>query len=222
MEVSKWLKNERNKRGYTQEQLANEIGVTKESIGNWENSRHLPEQISIDKIIELFDLKNQYKYFANEILEITGNINEQQNVDRNDNIIEQKKVPESSYDQVTCSRYVHDSLTVISVILLILGVLKLWDKHWIVGATSSILSIALFFFGHKMEKYIVFDLNRSRMVCLMAFVYLLEFLQFVCRLKGITESELFFSIVILACMLAVLALVAFEVLKVFRGNSTCS
>lgn len=43
MEIGNRLKNARTDNGLTQEQVAEELGVSRQSISNWENNRSYPD-----------------------------------------------------------------------------------------------------------------------------------------------------------------------------------
>ena len=56
MEIGIKLKNARNKSGFTQEKVAEEIQVTRQTISNWENERSYPDIISIIKLSDLYSI----------------------------------------------------------------------------------------------------------------------------------------------------------------------
>lgn len=62
MEIGKKLKKARLKAGFTQEVIANEIHVSRQTISNWENEKNYPDIVSI---INLSDL---YKISLDELL----------------------------------------------------------------------------------------------------------------------------------------------------------
>lgn len=98
MELANNLKYYREKAGFTQEQVANELRVTRQSISRWENGKSCPDldnlvliselyQVSIDHLIkeneELFkkidqnaqeiqDKKQKLREIEQEVLQITG------------------------------------------------------------------------------------------------------------------------------------------------------
>ena len=98
MELANNLKYYREKAGFTQEQVANELRVTRQSISRWENGKSYPDldnlvliselyQVSIDHLIkeneELFkkidqnaqeiqDKKQKLREIEQEVLQITG------------------------------------------------------------------------------------------------------------------------------------------------------
>ena len=47
MRIADKIKNARIQKGYTQEQVAEELLVTRQTISNWENGKSLPDIISI-------------------------------------------------------------------------------------------------------------------------------------------------------------------------------
>ena len=56
MEIEKKLKITREAKGLTQEQVAMEVMVSRQTISNWENGRTLPDIISIIKLSELYNI----------------------------------------------------------------------------------------------------------------------------------------------------------------------
>ena len=46
MEIGSKLKNARNEKGITQEQAAELLGVSRQTISNWENNKSYPDIIS--------------------------------------------------------------------------------------------------------------------------------------------------------------------------------
>ena len=98
MELANNLKYYREKAGFTQEQVANELRITRQSISRWENGKSYPDldnlvliselyQVSIDHLIkeneELFkkidqnaqeiqDKKQKLREIEQEVLQITG------------------------------------------------------------------------------------------------------------------------------------------------------
>ena len=56
MRVADKIKNARIQKGYTQEQVAENLLVSRQTISNWENGKSLPDIISIIKMSELYEL----------------------------------------------------------------------------------------------------------------------------------------------------------------------
>ena len=56
MTIGKKLKTVRVKLGYTQEQVAEKLFVSRQTISNWENEKFLPDIISIIKISDLYNI----------------------------------------------------------------------------------------------------------------------------------------------------------------------
>ena len=50
------IKNARTNKDFTQEQVAEHLSVSRQTISNWENGRSLPDIISIIKMSELYDI----------------------------------------------------------------------------------------------------------------------------------------------------------------------
>lgn len=56
MEIGSKLKTARINSGFTQEKVAEEIQVTRQTISNWENERSYPDIISIIKLSDLYSI----------------------------------------------------------------------------------------------------------------------------------------------------------------------
>lgn len=56
MRIADIIKNARIKNGYTQEQVAESLLVSRQTISNWENGRSLPDIVSIIRMSELYGL----------------------------------------------------------------------------------------------------------------------------------------------------------------------
>lgn len=60
MEFGDRLKNARNKKGLTQEQLASKLGIAKSTLAGYEKGNREPDVFKIKKIIELLDIDADY------------------------------------------------------------------------------------------------------------------------------------------------------------------
>lgn len=56
MEIEKKLKNARVQAGLTQEQVAEKVMVSRQTISNWENGKSLPDIVSIIKLSDLYQI----------------------------------------------------------------------------------------------------------------------------------------------------------------------
>ena len=56
MRIADKIKNARIQKGYTQEQVAENLLVSRQTISNWENGKSLPDIISIIKMSELYEI----------------------------------------------------------------------------------------------------------------------------------------------------------------------
>lgn len=56
MDLNEQLKTLRKDRGLTQEQLAQELNVSRQAISNWENNKNLPDLEMVVTISQLFNL----------------------------------------------------------------------------------------------------------------------------------------------------------------------
>ena len=62
MEIEMILKKARENAGYTQEQVAERIRVSRQTISNWETGKTLPD------IISIIDLSDLYQISIDELL----------------------------------------------------------------------------------------------------------------------------------------------------------
>jgi len=56
MEICEKLKKARTSAGITQEQVAEKIGVSRQTISNWENGKTLPDIMSVIKLSDLYQI----------------------------------------------------------------------------------------------------------------------------------------------------------------------
>ena len=56
MEIGCKLKNARNKKGITQEQAAELLDVSRQTISNWENNKSYPDIISVIKMSDIYSI----------------------------------------------------------------------------------------------------------------------------------------------------------------------
>lgn len=56
MEIGSKLKNARNKKGITQEKAAELLGVSRQTISNWENNKSYPDIISVIKMSDIYSV----------------------------------------------------------------------------------------------------------------------------------------------------------------------
>lgn len=79
MEIGSRLKNARIEMGLTQEKVAEEIGVSRQSISNWENNRSYPDIVSVIKLSDLYsvsldELLKEDKNMINHLDEATNTV----------------------------------------------------------------------------------------------------------------------------------------------------
>lgn len=60
MEIGSKLKEARMRTEYTQEQVSDAIGVSRQTISNWENEKSYPDIVSVIKLSELYDVSLDY------------------------------------------------------------------------------------------------------------------------------------------------------------------
>ncbi len=56
MEIGNKLKTARNDANFTQEEIAEKIGVSRQTISNWENSKSYPDIISVIKLSDIYSI----------------------------------------------------------------------------------------------------------------------------------------------------------------------
>ncbi len=56
MEIGKKLKDARTNSGLTQESIAEAIGVSRQTISNWENEKSFPDIMSVIKLSDLYSI----------------------------------------------------------------------------------------------------------------------------------------------------------------------
>ena len=56
MDIGNKLKNARNEANFTQEDIAEKIGVSRQTISNWENNKSYPDIISIIKLSDIYSI----------------------------------------------------------------------------------------------------------------------------------------------------------------------
>lgn len=83
MEIEKRLKQAREAEGLTQEQVAEAVMVSRQTISNWENGKSLPDIISVMKLSEL------YKISVDELLK--GDLKMQKKIEKDANVAKTNK-----------------------------------------------------------------------------------------------------------------------------------
>ncbi|MBO5528427.1 MAG: helix-turn-helix transcriptional regulator [Bacilli bacterium] len=61
------IRDLRKKHGFTQNDLANQLGYTVQAISRWEKAKSLPDPVMLHKIAELFNVEIGYFYQQNHI-----------------------------------------------------------------------------------------------------------------------------------------------------------
>lgn len=56
MNIGSKLKNARNQANFTQEEIAEKLGVSRQTISNWENSKSYPDIISVIKLSDFYSI----------------------------------------------------------------------------------------------------------------------------------------------------------------------
>ena len=60
MEIGSKLKEARMRTEFTQEQVSDAIGVSRQTISNWENEKSYPDIVSVIKLSDLYDVSLDY------------------------------------------------------------------------------------------------------------------------------------------------------------------
>lgn len=74
MEIGSKLKEARTKTEFTQEQVAEEIGVSRQTISNWENGKSYPDIVSVIRLSDLYDVSLDYLLKGKEDTPMTNYI----------------------------------------------------------------------------------------------------------------------------------------------------
>lgn len=72
MEIGSKLKKARTEKGFTQEQTADALGVSRQTISNWENNKSYPDIISVIKMSEIYSIS------LDHLLKEDGSMNKKQ------------------------------------------------------------------------------------------------------------------------------------------------
>ncbi len=83
MEIGKQLKDARIRSGFTQEQVAEKINMSRQTISNWENERFYPD------IISVIELSNLYSISLDDLLK--GDENMIKHLEEGTNIVKSNK-----------------------------------------------------------------------------------------------------------------------------------
>lgn len=82
MTFSEKLITQRKKSGFSQEELADKIGVSRQAISRWESEDSLPDAHNLKKLSELFEISIDYLLYDNYSQE--HNMTTAKNMQRND------------------------------------------------------------------------------------------------------------------------------------------
>lgn len=61
MEISKIIKEARIKKGMTQQQLADSVYVTRQTISKWELGKSIPDEASLNLLYQCLEINNEEK-----------------------------------------------------------------------------------------------------------------------------------------------------------------
>lgn len=62
--ISKNLKQIRKEKGWTQQQMADHLFVTRQTVSNWENNKSFPDLATIEQISQKLDIDSQYLLYG--------------------------------------------------------------------------------------------------------------------------------------------------------------
>lgn len=101
MEIGKKLKNARVQSGMTQENVAEKINVSRQTISNWENEKSYPD------IINVIELSNLYSISLDELLK--GDEKMIEHLEESTNVVKATKNDMGNYCKYHC-RSIADSI----------------------------------------------------------------------------------------------------------------
>ena len=127
MEIGKKLKNARVQSGMTQENVAEKINVSRQTVSNWENEKSYPD------IISVIELSNLYSISLDDLLK--GDEKMIEHLEESTNVVESnKKLIEAIIVNI-----------IVVALLIILNVFISGNRYFLVGVfclmviTSSVL-----------------------------------------------------------------------------------
>ena len=68
MEISEIIKNARIKKGMTQQQLADSVFVTRQTISKWELGKSIPDEASLRLLYQCLEINNEEKKRMKELV----------------------------------------------------------------------------------------------------------------------------------------------------------
>ena len=71
MEISKIIKEARIKKGMTQQQLADSVYVTRQTISKWELGKSIPDEASLNLLYQCLELTMKRKQYYRNLLIIS-------------------------------------------------------------------------------------------------------------------------------------------------------
>lgn len=72
MEFSERLKQLRKEKDFTQEELANKLGITAGAVGLYEQGRREPDNSTVKKLAQMFDVSTDYLLGMESIIKYDG------------------------------------------------------------------------------------------------------------------------------------------------------
>ena len=73
--ISKLLKQQRQKNGLTQADLANKLSISRSAVSNWETGRNFPDLIMIDELATIYDITTDELINGKKTISINIQIN---------------------------------------------------------------------------------------------------------------------------------------------------
>ena len=118
MEIGSKIKAARNKAGITQEKAADELGVTRQTISNWENNRSYPDIVSVVKMSDLYSVSLDHLLKEDKDIKTSylDHLEESTNVVKSNN------------------RKTRILLVSVYLIVWIVAIAVFWIPHWISGS----------------------------------------------------------------------------------------
>ena len=119
------IKNLRKQKGYSQETLANQLNVVRQTISKWETGQSVPDADMLENIANIFEV-SVGELLGNTILENENTENENNGVSQNEEIVKQLVILNEQLASQSRNRKRTIKIALISIVALIVGTFFLY------------------------------------------------------------------------------------------------